>query len=266
MGDACPDFLVTNSNGIYALHFHSEQAPNRANRLRLTTEQDRLGMRRVSVEFIFSPQELTPIRKAHGVFDRSIRRLGIGELIYRGTVEESTSQLQLLPDGLHQIGSTRMSNDQSIGIVNRDCRVFDFENLYIAGSSIFPTSGQASPTLPAVTLAVRLSEHLEQTKGKQSAMQKRDGLAQDSIEGLNILFVTASYYPAVRYGGPIYTVHSLARALVNRGNRVVVYTTNIDGDQVSNRSSVASRVIDGVAVRYYPTLIDRILHVEKNDR
>jgi choline dehydrogenase-like flavoprotein len=38
--------------------------------------------------------------------------------------------------------------------------VFDVENLYIAGSSVFPTSGLANPTLTLVALSVRLGDHL----------------------------------------------------------------------------------------------------------
>jgi glycosyltransferase involved in cell wall biosynthesis len=70
--------------------------------------------------------------------------------------------------------------------------------------------------------------------------------------------VSATYYPAVRYGGPIYTVHSLARALVQRGNRVVVYTTNVDGDQRTELPTGGARLLDGVEVRYFPSTFDKI--------
>jgi glycosyltransferase involved in cell wall biosynthesis len=75
---------------------------------------------------------------------------------------------------------------------------------------------------------------------------------------MNILHVTASYYPAVRYGGPIYTVHSLAKALVQRGHRVVVYTTNVDGDQRLKIPPGGATLLDGVEVHYFPTSWARI--------
>jgi glycosyltransferase involved in cell wall biosynthesis len=75
---------------------------------------------------------------------------------------------------------------------------------------------------------------------------------------MNILFVTASYYPAVRYGGPIYTVHGLARALAARGNRVVVYTTDADGDRRVELASGQPHMLDGVEVHFYRSRIDRI--------
>jgi hypothetical protein len=48
---------------------------------------------------------------------------------------------------------------------------------------------------------------------------------------MSILHVTTSYIPKVRYGGPIYTIRSLARTLVQEGHRMVVYTTNVKVDQ-----------------------------------
>jgi choline dehydrogenase-like flavoprotein len=45
-------------------------------------------------------------------------------------------------------------------VVDADLRVHDMENLYIAGSSTFPTVGHANPTLTIVALAARLAEHL----------------------------------------------------------------------------------------------------------
>lgn len=60
----------------------------------------------------------------------------------------------------HHMGGTRMAQTIQHGVVDADCRVFGQGNLYIAGSSVFPTSGQANPTLTIVQLALRLAEHL----------------------------------------------------------------------------------------------------------
>lgn len=75
---------------------------------------------------------------------------------------------------------------------------------------------------------------------------------------LNILFVTASYYPAVRYGGPIYTVHALAQALVGRGHRVTVYTTDANGDDRLDMTDGAIRTLDGVEVHYFHTDMTKV--------
>ena len=46
---------------------------------------------------------------------------------------------------------------------------------------------------------------------------------------MNLLFVVPCYYPATRYGGPIKSIHDLARELVHQGERVTVFTTNANG-------------------------------------
>jgi glycosyltransferase involved in cell wall biosynthesis len=68
---------------------------------------------------------------------------------------------------------------------------------------------------------------------------------------MRILHVTPTYLPAVRYGGPIYSVHNLCRALVERGHHVEVLTTNADGERESDVPLGESVSLDGVIVRYF---------------
>jgi choline dehydrogenase-like flavoprotein len=49
------------------------------------------------------------------------------------------------------------------GVVDRNCLVHGTENLYIAGSSVFPTGGCANPTFMIVAMAHRLVDHLSVT-------------------------------------------------------------------------------------------------------
>jgi choline dehydrogenase-like flavoprotein len=59
------------------------------------------------------------------------------------------------------MGTTRMANLPEQGVVDSDCKVHGLDNLYIAGSSVFPTSGFANPTLTIVALALRLARQLQ---------------------------------------------------------------------------------------------------------
>jgi glycosyltransferase involved in cell wall biosynthesis len=77
---------------------------------------------------------------------------------------------------------------------------------------------------------------------------------------MRILHVLPSYFPAVRYGGPIYSVHALARALKRRGHEVHVYTTNVDGESVSPVPLRRPVDIDGVQVWYFPTEFGRRIY------
>ena len=60
------------------------------------------------------------------------------------------------------MGTTRMSDEPTRGVVDRNCRVHGVDNLYVAGSSVFPTSGSANPTLNILALAYRLTDHLRE--------------------------------------------------------------------------------------------------------
>jgi len=62
----------------------------------------------------------------------------------------------------HHIGTTRMSASPSSGVVDPQCRVHGVDNLYVAGSSVFPTGGWAFPTLTIVALALRVADSLRQ--------------------------------------------------------------------------------------------------------
>jgi choline dehydrogenase-like flavoprotein len=67
--------------------------------------------------------------------------------------------------GYHHMGTTRMSTDPARGVTDDNARVHGLANLYVAGSSLFPTSGWANPTLTILALAFRLADHLAARRG-----------------------------------------------------------------------------------------------------
>jgi choline dehydrogenase-like flavoprotein len=58
------------------------------------------------------------------------------------------------------MGTTRMGDDPATSVVDADARVHGIANLYVAGSSIFPTVGSANPTLTLVATSLKLADHL----------------------------------------------------------------------------------------------------------
>jgi choline dehydrogenase-like flavoprotein len=58
------------------------------------------------------------------------------------------------------MGTTRMSHDPRRGVVDQHGAVHGVPNLYVAGPSVFPTGGDANPTLTTVAMALRLSDHI----------------------------------------------------------------------------------------------------------
>ncbi|MDI6717456.1 MAG: glycosyltransferase [Patescibacteria group bacterium] len=69
---------------------------------------------------------------------------------------------------------------------------------------------------------------------------------------MKILHIVPTYYPAVRYGGPIKSEYELNKWLVKKGADVTVYTTNLDGKGVLDVSLGKEVIIDGVKVYYFP--------------
>jgi glycosyltransferase involved in cell wall biosynthesis len=75
---------------------------------------------------------------------------------------------------------------------------------------------------------------------------------------LRILHVVPTYLPATRYGGPIFAVHGLARALLERGHQVDIFTTNVDGDGESDVPLRERVDLDGIGVYYFSSPMRRL--------
>jgi choline dehydrogenase-like flavoprotein len=73
---------------------------------------------------------------------------------------ELTAEPALNPNAHHHAGTTRMGAGPVDGVVDPDLRVHGADNLFVCGSSVFPTAGAVNPTLTAVALAHRLADHL----------------------------------------------------------------------------------------------------------
>jgi len=80
--------------------------------------------------------------------------------------------------------------------------------------------------------------------------QPPDAVPHDR-DPVKLLHVVSSYFPAVRYGGTIVSVHGLCRALADRGHDVHVYTTSVDGPRDSDVPHDQPVDIDGVTVWYF---------------
>jgi glycosyltransferase involved in cell wall biosynthesis len=77
---------------------------------------------------------------------------------------------------------------------------------------------------------------------------------------MRILHVVPTYLPAVRYGGPIFTVHGLCRALAARGHELQVFTTNVDGPGITPTPIGTPVDLDGIQIRYFPCPAGRRLY------
>jgi hypothetical protein len=156
-----PGFLVHNRTGKYALHYHAEQVPTRASRITLSNEKDRFGVARAVIDLRFVDQDVDSVINSHKLLDEALRANEIGHLEFMYPTKELRDQVYAqATDGFHQVGTTRMGTDANTSVVDQDLKVHGIDNLYVASSSVFPTSGQANSTLLAIALALRLGQHL----------------------------------------------------------------------------------------------------------
>jgi choline dehydrogenase-like flavoprotein len=138
-----------------------EQAPNPESRISLSQDRDALGLRRVKTNWQLGELERRTAATFTGYVAAEFARLGIGRCrIEPWLQDEHVPMTDALQETYHYIGTTRMSDDPGVGVVDRNCAVHGMDNLYVAGSSVFPTAGQANPTLTIVALALRLADHL----------------------------------------------------------------------------------------------------------
>lgn len=140
----------------------SEQVPVAENRIELAEEKDALGVPRVRLHWRRNEIDVRTIRTMARLFgaylaEADIGRLRLDEWVIQDGGPENVPRMR---GGRHHMGGTRMSDTPDYGIVDRDCKVFGQDNLYVAGSSVFPSGGFCNPTLSIVQLALRLGDHL----------------------------------------------------------------------------------------------------------
>ena len=139
-----------------------EQAPSPANRVTLTGDKDELGMPRVKLQWSLADLETKTIYR----FARLLTQW-VGERSY-GRVKLPVPEevlLQTMSWGCHHMGTTRMHRDPKQGVVDENCRVHGVDNLLVAGSSVYPTSGAANPTFTIIALALRMVDDLKTNPG-----------------------------------------------------------------------------------------------------
>ena len=148
--------------GIVKFGVAAEPVPNPASRVTLSAERDELGMPRIALDWQIDKTTVASACASLKEIGRELGLRAVGRLHYRypedGHWHGGTWSH-------HHMGTTRMSADPGGGVVDADAQVHGVANLFVAGSSIFPTVGCANPTYTIVALAVRLADHLKRRLG-----------------------------------------------------------------------------------------------------
>jgi choline dehydrogenase-like flavoprotein len=148
----------TPANGAVALGGQCEMPPRPESRVTIGRDRDRIGVPRAELHWRLGDLERATLADLHNVVASELSRLGLAA---RPVDLPATAWPEQVADGYHHMGTTRMSDSERSGVVDRNCRVHGVSNLFVGGSSVFPTGGRSNPTLTIVAMCVRLADHLK---------------------------------------------------------------------------------------------------------
>ncbi|HEX2530947.1 MAG TPA: GMC family oxidoreductase [Burkholderiaceae bacterium] len=139
-----------------------EPSPDPESRVMLSPfQKDQLGMNRVRIDWRLSSQVKRTFDRTLALLADEMRCSGIAQVALDPSIEGGDWPKGLEKEGTwHHMGTTRMHDSPKQGVVDRHCLVHGMTNLYVAGSSVFPTAGANFPTITIAALTLRLAEHL----------------------------------------------------------------------------------------------------------
>ena len=138
-----------------------EQRPDPDSRVTLSHRLDRFGVPLSRIDWRRHPQERETIWRTTQMVIEALRGVGMPAPEPEGWLAEGAPFPENFRDVAHHIGTTRMSNDAATGVVDTECKLHGVEGVYVAGSSVFPTSSHANPTQMIVALSIQLADRLK---------------------------------------------------------------------------------------------------------
>lgn len=134
------------------------QAPNHGSRITLATERDALGVPVVSLHWLLSDADFHTFARGQELLTMELSALGLGRFAPEPLTRSYVARN--IFGHYHHMGTMRMSSSPSSGVVDSNCRVHGTNNLFVAGSGIFPSGTSSGPTMMLIALALRLADHL----------------------------------------------------------------------------------------------------------
>ena len=129
------------------------QRPDRTNRITLdTSTTDDHGNPVPDIEWSLDPRTERTLERANAIQHAILDELGVD-------ISWTVGPRNTGP-GYHHMGTTRMGEDPTESVVDSRLRAHDVENLTIASSSVFPSSGAMNPTLTIGALALKAADHV----------------------------------------------------------------------------------------------------------
>ena len=141
------------------IFLHLEESPNNGNKITLDKNvMDPNGVPITNLHYKKSKQTLISAKTILEEFAEVCRKLDLGRIAINRNIYELEKYESL--GVYHHIGGTRIGDRTDNSVVDMNLKVHKTENLFVVGSSVFPTSGYTNPTFTIVQLSLRLGEHL----------------------------------------------------------------------------------------------------------
>ncbi|MEY9534894.1 choline dehydrogenase-like flavoprotein [Sinorhizobium fredii] len=138
-----------------------EQVPDPESRITLSERRDELGLSIAHLQWKISELERRTVAALAHAFAGEMISLGLPSPTPPDWLPGGDLDAIEFTDTAHPTGTTRMDEDPSRGVVDRNCQLHGVGGVFIAGSSVFPTASHANPTLTIVAMALRLADHLK---------------------------------------------------------------------------------------------------------
>jgi choline dehydrogenase-like flavoprotein len=149
-------YIANRKVGAFMMH---EQLPNPNNRVTLSeTKFDALGLPHPEIDWSIDDYEYQSALETKRLCEKIAKAIG--------AVEHHVGFK--LGTAAHSMGTTIMGLDKTDSVVDQNCRCHDLDNLYIAGSAVFPSGSSVNPTLTIAALSCRLADHLVDKLAKRS--------------------------------------------------------------------------------------------------
>jgi len=174
--------------------FTFEQTPLADSQVTLSDSTDDNGIPLARINWQIAADDIDQMRRAVLLFCGLMAQHGVtrSKLIPDAQCED-WSGLKFMT-GCHHMGTTRMALEPSAGVVDTNLKVFGLHNMYVAGSSVFPSCDWVNPTLNLTALAARLGDHLVRAstkntqtmllgEGSKSVNILGDGWSNPEVEG-----------------------------------------------------------------------------------
>jgi hypothetical protein len=137
----------------------SEQLPVPDSAIHLTSERDKLGMPLLEMDWQIDGREVETLATFTDLVAKHLEAHRVAHIDVAPALKaRDPSFLEQATDYYHHMGMVRMANSRRDGVVDRDLKVFGTSNLHVVGAAVYPTTGQANPTLTAIALGLRLAQ------------------------------------------------------------------------------------------------------------